>query len=268
MQRQEGTIATIALVGDPNRPGAELWILDRVGTLAEVRRIPIPMEDREHLPEVLAIRTIEVLKASALKVLVESTRPRPEAKPSDASPGGEPPTRTREMAGVFGIEAGLALLTSVGGLGPAAVPVGRLRVSVNDSVSARLSLAGLGSRPRVETSIGSSSVTQSLGLVELAVALRPGTRWRPTFSLGAGTLYVESDGDGVWPYAGLREARWTAAVDAGIGLLATAGANLSFAFEIHGLITFPHATVRFDDAEVARVGFPAILASLTVVAWL
>ena len=99
MQRQEGTIATIALVGDPTGPGAELWILDRVGAVAEVRRIPIPADDREHLPEVLAIRTIEVLKASALKVLVESTRPRPEPKPSEAAPPDEPPNRPTHTAG-------------------------------------------------------------------------------------------------------------------------------------------------------------------------
>jgi hypothetical protein len=268
MQRQEGTIATIALLGDPDRPGTELWILDRVGAAAEVRRIPIPTEDRERLPEVLAIRTIEVLKASALKVLVEATRPAPEAKPAVVVTGIEPPVRTAEATGAFGLEAGLAMVTSVGGFGPAAVPVGRVRAWLGNSVFARLTLAGLGSRPRVETSIGSASVAQSLGLVELAVALRPGARWRPTFSLGAGTLYVQSEGEGVWPYAGLRETRWAAAVDAGIGLLATVGGNLSLGFEVHGLVALPHPTVRFFDVESATVGFPAIVASITMIAWL
>jgi hypothetical protein len=48
MQAQEGTAATIALLGDPERPGAELWILDRVGAVAEVRRLPVPAEEADH----------------------------------------------------------------------------------------------------------------------------------------------------------------------------------------------------------------------------
>lgn len=268
MQRQEGTIATIALLGDPDRPGAELWILDRVGAVAEVRRIPIPAEDREHLPEVLAIRTIEVLTASALKALVEATRPTPEAKPATVASRIAPGVRTEEATGVVGIEAGLAMVASVGGPGSAVVPLGRVRAWLGNSLFARLTLAGLGSRPRVETSIGSASVTQSFGLIELAVALRPGARWRPMVSLGAGTLYVQSDGEGVFPYVGLRESRWAVALDAGIGLLATLGRDLSLGFEVHGLVALPHPAVRFYDVERATMGFPAILASLTMIAWL
>ena len=268
MQRQEGTVATIALLGDPDRSGAELWILDRVGIAAEVRRIPIPPEDRERLPEVLAIRTIEVLKASALKALVEATRRTPEANPAEAVRPIEPPVSAGATAGAFGLEAGLSMIANVGGLDPAALPLGRVRVWLSDSVFARLTVAGLGSRSRVETSIGSASVAQSLGLAELAVALRPGARWRPTLSLGAGTLQVQSDGAGAWPYAGVRTSRWVAALDAGVGLLATAGADLAFAFELHGLLAFPHPTVRFNDVETATVGFPSILASLTMIAWL
>src|SRR5581483_9770059 len=77
MARQQGAVATIALVGDPDAAGAELWIVDRVGPVPEVRRIPAPT-DRDRLPEVFAIRTFEVLKASALKALVEATHPAPE----------------------------------------------------------------------------------------------------------------------------------------------------------------------------------------------
>jgi len=269
MQRQEGTIATIALVGDPDRPGAELWILDRVGDSAEVRRIPIPTEERDHLPEVLAIRTIEVLKASALKVLVEASRPRPEAKPAPGATGSALPVVSAGPApGAVGLEAGLAMLANVSGLGPAAMAVGRVRARLSPSVFARLTLAGLGSRPRIETSIGSASVAQSLGLAELAVAFRPGARWRPTFSLGGGAFYVQSEGEGVWPYRGLRQSRWAAALDAGIGLLATARSALSVGFELHALLALPHPTVRFYDVETGAIGFPALLASVTMVGWL
>jgi hypothetical protein len=267
MRAQEGTAATIALLGDPERPGSELWILDRVGAVAEVRRLPVPAEEADHLPEVLAIRAMELLNASALKALVEASRA-PREMPPRAADCPQARSAPPEPRHPIGLEAGLSMLASVGGPGPAALPLARVRGRLSDTVFVRLTLAGLGTRPRIETSIGSASVVQSLGLGELALVLRPGASFRPTFSLGAGALYAQSDGEGVWPYAGQRQTRWVAASDAGIGLLASIDARVSLAFEVHALVAFPHPKVRLQDVESATLAFPAVLASLTMVAWL
>ncbi|MFL5303961.1 MAG: hypothetical protein ACJ8F1_02060 [Polyangia bacterium] len=258
----------IALLGEPERPGAELWIVDRIGAVAEVRRIPVPAEDPDHVAEVLAIRTLELLKASALRALLEATRPRREIAPP---PVADPPNarfHAAEAKRRIGIEAGISMLESVGGPGPAALPLGRVRAWLGDRVCARLTLAGLGSRPRIDTSTGSASVAQNFALAELALALRPGARWRPTFNVGAGALYAHSDGEGVWPYAGLAQTRWAAALEAGVGVLASIETHVSFALEIGALIAVPHPVVRFYDVEGAKLAFPAVLASLTMVAWL
>lgn len=294
MQRQEGAVATIALLGDFDHAGAEIWILDRIGAAPQVRRIPAPAVDREHLPEVLAIRTTEVLKASALKLLLESSDPRSPQNPSGpsaaeavASPpvaastsstGGAPPgvTAPRERVGPpaspshpFALEAGICVLESVGGPGPAAVPIIRARARIGDLLVLRATVAGLGSRPRVDSrGVGSASIAQSFALAELGVAFRPGRRWRPGASLGGGVLYVQGDGEGIWPYQGVRDARWAGALDAGVGVLAQLGGALAITFELHGLLAFPHPTLRFYDVEAATLGFPALVASLTVVAWL
>jgi hypothetical protein len=160
------------------------------------------------------------------------------------------------------------MLASVGGPGPAALPLARVRGRLSDRLFVRLTLAGLGTRPRIETSIGSASVVQSLGLGELTLALRPGASWRPTFSLGAGAFYAQTDGEGVWPYAGQQQARWVAASDAGIGVLASIDARVALAFEVHALVAFPHPKVRLHDVESATLAFPAVLSSFTMVAWL
>jgi hypothetical protein len=267
MQAQEGAVAVIALSGDPEQSGAELWILDRIGAVAEVRRLPVPAEEADHLPEVLAIRAMELLNASALKALLEATRARPEPPPRLADvPRARPEPPEPEHP--VGLEAGLSMLASVGGPGPAALPLARVRGRLSDRLFARLTLAGLGTRPRIETSIGSASIVQSLGLGELTLALRPGAFFRPTFSLGAGALYAQSDGEGVWPYAGQRQTRWVAAADAGVGLLASIDARVSLAFEVHVLVALPHPTVRLYDMESATLAFPAVLASFTMVTWL
>lgn len=271
MERQQRAMATIALIGDPDEPGAELWILDRVGTSPEVRRIPAESDDRGRLPEVLAIRTIEVLKASALKLLLETTRPPPPPPPAPVVPIAAPAPVPR--ARPFGLEAGISVLESVRGPGAAAVPVIRARAWLGDSLFGRVSLAGLGSRPRVETLIGSASVAsasvaQAFGLAEVGAAFRAGHRWRPVLSLGGGALYVQSDGAGVWPYQGQRASSWAAALDAGTGVLANLASGLALSFEVHTLVAFPHPTVRFIDVEPASVAYPALLASLTMVTWL
>ncbi|HEY8926897.1 MAG TPA: hypothetical protein VIU64_21085 [Polyangia bacterium] len=265
MEQQQGTVATVALVGDPDQPAAELWILDRIGPAPVVRRVQAPSDDREHLPEILAIRTIEILRASALKLLVESTRAA--AAPPvavEVAPPPPPPPRPR----TFGLEAGVSLLESVGGAGPAALPLARLRARLGDWMFARLTVAGLGTRPQVDSMEGSASINQSLGLVELAVALRPGRRVRPTFMLGGGAFHFESEGVGRYPSQGVRAARFTGAADAGVGLLANVTAAVSLAFEVHGLVALPHPKVRFFDTDAATLGYPALLASLTMVAWL
>jgi hypothetical protein len=279
MERQRGAVAIIALVGDPDQPRSELWILDRVSADPEIRRIAVPADDPEHLPEVLAIRTIEVLNASGLKLLAEPTPPAPPPPPPPAPaavvtapPAPVPPPSAaapgaRSM-GPFGLEAGLFLFQNVGGPGPAAVPLLRARVTLGKLLFTRITLAGLGSRPRVDSLTGSASVGQNVGLAELGVALRPGRRWRPAFTLGGGAFYIDSEGNGILPFQGLRQARWMGALDAGLGISAGLGSTVSLAFEVHGLLALPHPTVRFDEVEAATIGFPALLASLTMIAWL
>ena len=267
MEAQAEAVAVIALSGDPGQPGAELWILDRVGATPEVRRVLASSEDPEHLPEVLAIRTIEVLKASALKLLVEASAIAPAPAPAvvRATPIAPPPAAGSPA---FGLEAGISVVESVGGPGPAALPLARARVRLGDLLAARLTIAALGSSPRVHADAGSASVAQSFGMAELALGLRPGRRWRPVLTVGAGALRIESRGEGISPYQGVEETRWVAAADAGAGMLATFGGSFSATFELHALLAFPHPTVRFDGVDRATIGFPAFLASLTMVAWL
>ena len=74
MESQAASVATIGLVGDPASGDAELWIVDCGGGEPVVRRIATSGDDPAHVPAVLAIRATEMLRASALQLLVESTR--------------------------------------------------------------------------------------------------------------------------------------------------------------------------------------------------
>ena len=286
MTRQTDAVAVIALVGDPEGGSAVIWIVDHIAGPPEVRKI-VSSEDPAHAPEVLAIRTIEVLRASALKRLVESTRPpvapvpAPSGTPPPAAiaprPPGGPPRPVAIASGPatgpaprlapLGLEAGVSMLDSFRGLGPATLPVIRTRLAFDGPEFLRVTFAGLGTRPRIETTMGSVTIGQALGLVEIGAALRPGARLRPIVTLGAGALYLESDGSGIWPYQGVRGAQWAAVTDLGIGALFGIGGQLALALELHALVAFPRPVVRFVEADVAIVGRPTLIAALTLVAW-
>ena len=266
MRRQQGAVATIALLGNPETGRSELWILDQIGGAAEVRRIPAPTDEPERAAEVLAIRTMELLRASALKWLVESSRPpvRPPAAAVAASPAADRPATPTHTVG---IETGLSVLYSVGGLAPAAVPVARLRVAVAEPVFVRLSLAGLGTRPRVESALGSADVAQELGLVELGAAFRRGRRVRPLLTLGAGVFHVRIEGQGTPPYLGERDQSWAAMFDCGAGAIVAVSDALAVAVELHAFLAAPSSFIRFDDMKADTLGRPALWATLTLVAW-
>ncbi len=271
IQRQRGSVATIALLGDPELGPSELWILDRVGGQAEVRRIAAPTDDPAHVPEVLAIRTIELLRASALKLLVESSQPpvvvAAAPTPVVASPS-PPPTPAPAPVPVLRLEAGLALWQSVGGPGPAALPTARLRLTLQAPLFVRLTLAGLGSRPRVTTAQGSAEVEQDLGLVEIGVAFRRQRRVSPFVSVGGGVLHVGSAGDGIYPYRGIDDSRWAGLVAGGVGLVVALGGRAAMSFEVQAALAAPHPVVQFSGAAAATIGRPALLATWTLMTWL
>ena len=272
VQRQRGSVATIALLGDPELGPSELWILDRVGGQAEVRRIAAPTDDPAHVPEVLAIRTIELLRASALKLLVESSQP-PRvvaAAPTPVVVPPSPPTTTTPPPPppILRLEAGVALWQSVRGPGPAALPTARLRLTLPAPLFVRLTLAGLGSRPRVTTAQGSAEVEQDLGLVELGVAFRRQRRLSPFVSVGGGVLHVGSAGDGIYPYRGIDDSRWAGLIAGGVGLVVAVGGRAAMALEVQAALAVPHPVVQFSGADAATIGRPALLATWTLMTWL
>jgi hypothetical protein len=269
MRAQRPAVATIGLLGDPETPRAELWILDRIGGSAEVRRIPVPSENPDRVGEVLAIRAIEVLRASALKLLIESSRLPPTPAPAPAAiASARTPDEPAPSRRVVAVETGLSLLTSPGQLDPAALPLARVRIAVAGPLVARLTIAGLGSRPRLETSRGTATITQTIGLAELGVVFRRDRRLAPALMIGGGMLHVASDAQGIAPYLGQQDQRWSALVGAGAGLVATIGAGWAVALEAHVVIAAPYPLVRFADWEVATIARPAIWTTLTLVSWL
>jgi hypothetical protein len=154
---------------------------------------------------------------------------------------------------------GVGIWDSIDGPPLAVTPVGRVGLRLSNWAWARVSLAGLGSQPRVETAYGSAAVSQSLALAEVAAVLRSDKRLRPMLSLGAGALNVAVLGTGAAPYEGREPQRWSAAFDAGVGIAVAVGSRAALVTELHALLAAPHPVVRFVDMRAGTIGYPSLL---------
>lgn len=162
----------------------------------------------------------------------------------------------------------MAALESLDGPGAAVVPVARLRVPLPRPSFARLTVAGFGTRPTVSTPLGTADITQAFGLLEIGAVFRRQRRLNPVVTLGAGTIYVRSAGNGVYPYQGIERSEWSALIDGGVGLVAILGVHLATALELHVSLAAPHPVIRFSGTDAATIGRPALMATWTLVTWL
>jgi hypothetical protein len=232
---------------------AEIVIVDRPRNKKLTRWIDTSDVPPDHLAAVLAVRAVELVRASLVELSLPGARP-PEAKAPDPS---------------WGLEAGVSVLGSPGGVGPAALTFARLRFAPLRQMELRLAFAGLGTSPRVEGPDGASArVTQLLALAEVALRPWPDLRARPSFALGAGALQVAVEGEAASPYKGIEGARWAALLGGGAGVEVRVGPRLGVAIDARAFAAIPYPTVRFLGVEAARVAMPGLLASVTLVGWL
>ena len=97
---------------------------------------------------------------------------------------------------VASVEMGLGVWKSIEGPPPAVIPVGRLGLRLTARSQLRLSVAGLGSLPVVSNVYGTATVSQTMALLELGLALGSDQRIQPLLSLGGGVLNVAVAGTG------------------------------------------------------------------------
>lgn len=269
---ETGTLATIDLSVDHGTHLAELRVVDHLTNKIVIRRTRVEDSDTPHTAEVLAVRAVELLRASLLELLLEAGRP---ASGNPATVVGARQASQwaaqglqAERASNWGVEAGACVLADFGGIPPALLGLVRVRRALVGPLSVRVTVAGLGTQPRVEAAAGSARVGEDVGLLEVLA-----TPWRkaivhPLVSLSAGLLYASAFGQPNPPYVGRESARWAAAVDGGIGAETMLGRHFAVSLETHGLLADPSPVVEILGAHVARAGQPSILGSLSIVGWL
>jgi hypothetical protein len=264
-------IATIAIQGTGGGAVADVWVADHLSDKTLVKRIEVNDADPSSASITLAIRAVELLRASLLELREPRRAPRPvppdvarwiEPRPAAAPPPPEGP-------GGPGIEAAVAVLGSYAGFGVTLGP--RVRVSHPAPLGclARASLFMGLSRPVVTAPSSFASLDQELGSLDLARPFGPfAGGLRPVVSLGIGAyhLHTQASGTGSYPIGG-SASTWAFAADAGAGLALPLGAHLALQADLHALFLAPEPAVRLAGFDAGRAGQPALLGALGLALW-
>ena len=264
-ERQTGAAATLGLFLRADASAAELWVVDRLTSKTVVRSVEMTKSPVPSAPEVLARRSVELLRASLLEILVDAQK-RPADKPAPRAQASRWAAQALEpRRSNWGVEAGAQVLAGFGGVGGAVMPVARVRVVLSERFAARLTVSGLGTSPRVDTAEGTASVSQEIGLLEWIGEIAPRSWVRPSLSLGAGTYHIGVAGNAVSPYAGLDGGRFVFAADAGAGLALSLTSSFALSLEGHATVVTPRPVIRFLEVETAEIRSPLLSGALTLV---
>jgi len=256
--------ALIDVVGDTAPTSVDIWIFERSPRRSRVSRVVLP-PDAPNAAETLAIRAIEVLRSNFVEIDLAARSRSDAVTPAPPSPPAKEAPRGVDHVGVA---AGLAMLTSLDGVGPALLPIVHFDWAVSSWLVTQATVAGLGTRPKLETAAGSASVSQSYAVLGLCYCPLRGPGVRPLVSLSAGALHTSLDGEASAPETGHTVRQWSFLIDGSVGAQVRFDDRYYLTPAFHVQMAEPYVAVHFVDEQVATSGRPNLLGSLTFGAWL
>ncbi|MES1208025.1 MAG: hypothetical protein ABUS79_18985 [Pseudomonadota bacterium] len=257
--------ALVAVVASADPGTAELWVIDRVTGKTVVRRVNAAAGDPARVAEILAVRAVELLRASFLELAITpatEAAPRPATTPA-VERWATAPLDSRDWT--WAIEAGGATAAAVSGPWNVFLPVARIERAFGRRACVRVGFAGLGTASRVTTPNGYADLSQTVVVAETVLRFRRGQRLEPLISAGVGALRLDADAHPSATYQAVGGARWGAAGDLGAGVrVPLRGRRLEVGAEAHAVFAQPYPTAQYFGHEVARVGRPTLLATVTL----
>jgi hypothetical protein len=262
------SFATVAI----NRAGpgalADVWISDHVTGKTVVRRLEV--EGTPNAADVLAIRALELLRASLLEVAVkEPSSSSPRAAPTDVLEWIEPVLPEREVPAKdyfqgTALGVGVLALHGLRGIGVAAGPTLRVSHGLTGRWFGRASLAGPLVGPVVVAPDGSASVRQEFASLDFGWASSP----RPlgvVAWIGAGAFDFHVTGSAIPPFHSRSDSVLSFLVTAGVGGVARLGPRVGLTAELAALALDPEPAVTIGNRDAGMVGAPSIALSLGIV---
>jgi hypothetical protein len=261
---ETSSFATIAMNRAANGAFADVWISDHVTGKTVVRRLEVGAGP--NATTVLAIRALELLRASLLEIAAEAPPSEPPiSAPNDVVKWVAPALPTAPASPIFqGSALGVGAL-ALHGLRAIGLAIGP-SVTFSHGVGPlflRVTLAGPLAGPELSAASGSASIRQELAALALGWASDPkplgGFAW-----IAAGGFDLHTSGSAVAPYRGMSGDVASFLWAAGIGGLARIGPRIALSAELMAAFLDPQPVVVIAGNDAGSAGAPSIGASLGV----
>ena len=256
-------LAVVAVVRVADGTGvrqAELWFFDRRSRDVRMHAMDLSGEVPERAPSVLAVRTVELLRAWLAAPPPGAARP--VAPPADLSavttPASRPPL-------VF-VGGGLAALAGRGGLSGSWHGAATLGVRPWPALTFGATVVGGGSS-QLNDATGSAEVRETFVLGELAYRGGARRRVRPSGWLVGGVDDVAGRGFGAPGFEGRSGSLVAAAFGAGVGLAARVAGPVELRLGVRSVWITPRPALTLGRGLGAELGGPTVIAALEVVVW-
>jgi hypothetical protein len=262
---RRGFDAVVAIVGNASPDSVEVWVVDKITKKSVVRTVHLGPAD-ERMPKTLSVRAIELLRSSFLEIDLAATE---RVSGQLAAPPVVVQFVARGRAGTrpgrCGLELGGIAVKSLGGPGPALLPVVGFDFALGSSFGAQVTLAGLGTRPTVANQEGSAQIAQGFGLLGARYSFGASRVLRPFVTFSAGLLHTAVDGRTQVPLNQEWQVdKWSLLLDAGGGTWLWLREHLFVSTSMHVQLAEPRLAIRFVDQVVARTAGPNLLLIVAV----
>jgi hypothetical protein len=260
--RTRGAVAAVRLV--PSGAGVEVWIVDRITGKTVLREIIADDPRSPSASATIALRVVELLRASLMELDAPRAPPGEVTPPAaaremiaparPAPPVAAPPAPPRSLAS---LELGPALLLSPGGVRPE----GALLAAAHLFPQGRLGASLFVIAPAIPGSAAGPEGTASLHLGFLGVGLRallasPEARWAPSIGAGFSALWVRYLGKPANGYVGFSGDVFTAAPYLRAGTSVAITPRFRLRADVLGGAALRRPMVRFGDRLAAVWGAP------------
>jgi len=258
---KSGGFATVALYRAGSGAFADVWISDHLTGKTVIRRIEV--RGARNASAVLAIRALELLRASLLEV----TEPRSDNEPERETPPDVlqwmEPALPQYSQSPYDFFARTALGVSAlglhgqGDLGLAVGPSLRISHGLGGRWFGRLSLAAPLFGPEPERPEGRAAVRQEFAAVDIGLATDASPfgifGW-----VGPGTFHLHTSGSAVAGYRATTDDVLSFLLNAGIGAMARVGQRITLTLEVGTLWLIPHPVIVIAGKDAGKAGVPSV----------
>jgi hypothetical protein len=267
-------IAAFAIVVRPSggHTVAEIWVSDRLKQTTVIQQAELSGTDHHRESEILAVRAVELLKASLAELWVQPAPP-PPALPNPVPYPAEAPSqplrvekprsaiRRPAFAAGPGVGVGVGLLDGFIGGAPAVwAPVLLISYGWDTGLALALDVHGLGPTAVLNAPVGTARVEEQFGTLDVVKTWWP--RWPvvPFARAGVGAQHVHVGGEASSPsFEGTTVDYWSPLTSAGLGAALPVYSTLSLVVQASAVIAWPPTEVRIAEVDAGRFGGPSLL---------